>query len=250
MFIPQSNHILQVTVDARVDAQQLLNVYHYKFSAPDTGPTGGSSVTFLQNFRTAFRVLLAARMYPAFEVERYWLRSIYDVAVSDPGPPIKYRPVFHPDMLDWLDGTHGVGEDLGGQVSPSGYLPTYVAMRALKNPENRRVGYLSRNYNRYAPFAQADLDADNADHDRWDAAVVGEWSTSLNTFADAAILDQPAGNGWDQAVFSASYHGKVGKPLGASITKAAEPVTSVTVMTFAGTQVSRRYRPRGGFQGS
>lgn len=250
MFIPQSNHVLQLTVDARVDGQQVLNVFHYKHSSPDTGPTGGSSATFLTNFRTIFRTLIDARLYPAYAIQRYWLRSIYDVAFVNPPAPGSYRPVYHPDMLDFLDGVPGDNNDQGGLAEPAGYLPTYVCLRTLKNPEHRRVGYLSRNYNRFGPFARADLDADPADHDLWSTDLVTAWTTAINTFADAAVLDQVAGNGWDMAVFSAQYHGKVGKPLGASITKAAEKVTSVTVMQYAGTQVSRRYRPRGGFQGS
>lgn len=250
MFIPQSNHVLQVTVDGRVDGQQLLNVFHYKYSSPDTGPTGGASNTFLTNFRTAYRVLMDARMYAAYSVERYWIRSIYDVAVSDAGPPPKYRPLYHPDMLDFLDGVPGDGNDQGGLADPSPYLPTYVSLRVLKNPENRRVGYLSRNYNRFGPFAGADLDADPTDHDLWTPGFVTNWTTAFGTFADAAIFDQVGGNGWDMACFSAQYHGLVGKPLASSITKAAEKVGSITIMQYAGSQISRRYKPRGGFQGS
>jgi hypothetical protein len=250
MFIPQSNHVMQVSVDGRFDGQQILNVYHYKYSSPDTGPTAGTSTVFLQNFRTAFRALLAARFYPGYSVMRYWLRSIHAVAVSNPVPPVKWRPVYHPDMLDWLDGVVAPGSDQGGQPVLSRYLPSFVALRVLKNPEHRRVGYLSRNYNRYGPMETVDLDLDLADNDLWSTDTLTNWTTSLSAFTDAAILDQPAGNGWDQAVFSASYHGNVGQPAGSTITKAAEKVTSVSVMQFAGSQVSRRYKPRGGFQGS
>lgn len=250
MFIPTSNHILQVTVDGRHGGQQILNVYHYKYSSPDTGPTGGSSATFLTNFRTAFRAFLSARMYELYTVNRYWLRSIYDVATSVVGPPAKYRPVYHPDMLDVLDGVQSAGNDIGGLIATGPYCPSHVAMRVLKNPANLRVGYMSRNYNRYGPLDTAILDGDEADHDLWSTTAVTNWTNTLNTFTNLAIFDQVGGNGWDQCVFSASYHGKVGKPLGSTITKAAELATGVTVMQYAGSQVSRRYRPRGGFQGS
>jgi len=239
---------MQLVVDARMFSQQIVNVYYFKYSVPGSGLTAGSSTLFLTNFRATYRTNVLPLLVNTLTVSRYWLRSVHDVILKGPVGDQNWEGVYDPTRLDFLD---GAGPDVGG-VAPgaTGVLPASNAMRVRKDPTDRRVGYFNRSYNRYAPLNVNELDADVADHDRWTAPTVNAWTLALNVFHQGAVFDQAGGNGWNHAVFSATYHGRVSKPAGLGLVEAASVVASASISPYVGTQVSRRYQPDGSFRGA
>jgi len=240
-----ASNVQQVVVDARVDGAQVVNVYHYR----TTDVVGGNSAIFLDNFIDNYRASLLGAMYSAFQVQRYWVREISDVLMTSAGPPSEWRPVFRVDGVDYREGElvddQGVLTLAGGAL----YLPTNVALRVYKRPLQYRLGYYKAGYNRYAPFPQTKL---QTNHDRWDPAWVTTFDAACNVFSGTPIMsvDPAAGNGWDHAIYSPPYHGRVVKPLGGPPRDAAQIVASYTTRSWIGTQITRRYTPLGQQRGA
>lgn len=238
---------MHVTIDSRVDGQQFINNFYYKYSTPETGVTGGRSDTFLTNFRNAFRQRMIPLLCNRFSVSKYWVRSIVGDILVDAGPPAKFRAKYDPDRLDFLEGAAG---DVGAIVPDAGgLLPMHCAYRVIKNPGQKFVGYHSRCYNRFGPVLASDMELGASNHDLFDDVRKGVWDAAVTLFCDDAIFDQVGGNGWDMCSFSIQYFGRVAKPAGASITKAAVAISNAKLQPYVGSQVTRRYHPIGGFEG-
>jgi len=232
-----------VTVEGRYDNQQIVNYFYYRFANPVAGGTGGNSATFIVNFRASFRANMLSWMYSAYHVRRYWVREIMDVAVADPGPPTRFRNIYNPDGLDYVDGD--VALDDGDVALPGGsfYLPAHEALRVFKRPTNSKVGYFKSSYNRFSP--QVDTNLDPVNRERFLPAYLTSIQDDLAAFAIDAILDQAGGNGWQLAVWSAPFFSRVVKPAGGPLWQGSQLVFTYIAAPYVGTQVSRRFSPGG-----
>lgn len=238
-------NVQQLIVDARVDGAQVVNVYYYR----TVDPVGGNSSVFLDNFIDLYRSTILQVMYEAFQVHRYWIREISDVLMISAGPPSVWRPVFRVDGVDYREGL--IVDDQGDLTLGGGqlYLPTHEAIRVAKRPTTYRLGYFKAGANRYAPFINASL---STSHDRWTAPWLTTFQAELDTFNGTPVFGvaPPAGNGWNHAVYSPPYHGRVVKPAGGNPRDAAIDVAAYTALTWVGTQVTRRYSPIGQQRGA
>ena len=210
-FVPDSNKVLEVTVEGAAYTEQFINRYYFRFSDPDSGPTGGTSTLFLTNFKTAYTTHVLNVMYDVFSVTRYWVRSIVNASQIVGVTPPKFKPVYTRAEMDWKNG--GV-TDVGGETLAvdASYLPAGNALRLLKIPQTKYIGFFNKSYNRYGPFTTSELAVTSALHDRWDSTFATAFQTALDTFHATAILDQAAGNGWYHCVWSLQYYGLISMP--------------------------------------
>jgi len=242
-FTLTGTNVLEVTVEGRVDNQTIINILHYRASDPTD--TGGSD-NWLTEFIDAYRLVMV-QMYDAYTVSRYWLRGIDNAALIAAGPPSVWRTMYNVKALDYREGTildvgtktAGVGEE---------YLPTHEAARVAKITGLKARGYFKAGYNRFCPWTQGEL---QAAHDRWSAAFTTAFNTVLETFRATEIYGQfpHVGNGWNLAVWSPAYFGRIIKPDGGDPMEAAFTVDSYVLRPYVGTQTTRRYKPRGGYRG-
>jgi len=248
MFEPNANYVLEVTVEGMSYTEQFINKFYFRFSDPDSGPTGGSSTTFLSNFATLYQTELLPEMYAAYSVNRYWLREIIDVSEKSPGPPPVYQRVYLDSALDYKEGT---GLDVGGKAlaMDTSYLPAGTAARVLKTPTVRRIKYFNKSYNRFGPFTTAELVNTVDGHDQWSTTFITDMSAAMTSFLGTAVLDQVAGNGWYHALWSDQFYGIKAKPFVISTGQSAALTTVGKLQKYIGTQATRRFNPTGGFRG-
>lgn len=247
-FIPDANQVLEVTVEGSAYTEQFINKYYFVFSDPDSGPTGGTSTTFLNNFKAAFTTHVLNVMYDVYSVTRYWLRSIVNATQIIPSSPARFKPVYAINKLDWKNG--GV-TDIGGEALAvdAAYLPAGNALRLLKIPTTKTIGFFNKSYNRYGPFTSAQLQATLAGHDKWDTTFATAFQTALDTFHATAILDQVAGNGWYHCIWSTQYYGLKCLPTLLNTPCGVQRIANTSVEPYVGTQATRRFNPRVGFRG-
>lgn len=248
-FACNGDYVHEVTVDGRAFGQAVVNKFYFIYSAAGGGPTGGSSATFLTNFITLYRAQILSRMYIAYSVNRYWLRTIIGAIQVAAGPPAVFRNEYSNTLFDYREGDSV--DDVGdlALAGTAAYLPMSNCLRAFKIPATPILRYFNKSYNRFGPFSTADLDLDSVDHDKWLPAFVTSWETGIDTFLSSNVLDLAATNGWDHAIYSTQYFGRVQKPLGFATYTAAINTESGDIKEFVGTQITRRYNPSGQYRG-
>lgn len=235
--------VIEMTVDARVDEQQILNVFHYRSVEPPPG-AGGDSIVFLESFIAAYRSLMLSFMYDRYTVHAYWLRIIRGAQLVSGRPRNVYSIAYERRAGDALD----VGDNASGVLQ---FLPTNACLRAYKQPEDRWRNFAKACYNRFAPFTENEFGAE--DYEQWNAAFILAMDANLTAF-NAEILfgfDPPAGNGWHLCCWSPAYFARVLFPADPLATprNAATEVFTYSADPFIGTQTTRRYNPAGGFRG-
>lgn len=246
MFAMDRTKPVEITVEARVREQLIINKFYYRNSAPAPGPSDGTSDIFLGNFAVAYQTFILPQFYDVYAVSRYWCRQIDDVLFFPAPPPGHWRNSYRPDE-DFLEGTPA---DVGGIASAGlQFMPVHEALRVYKRPTTFVRRYFKSTYNRFAPFAendQGDLP------ERWNVLFRTNRDTAFTNFNSTAIFSTapPVGNGWFQSVWSPTYYGVVVKPAGGAIEVANPRVFSMLTRPYVGTQVSRRYNPSGGFRGA
>jgi len=246
MFAPKAGTVLQVTVQADVAGQSIVNYFYFKFSNPGPAVTGGDSQTFLNNFRTLYRAEILTFLLDVYFVRRYWVREIIDVVEKVNQRGTRLQNVYNPTGLDYLNGS---AADDNGTISPltTPLLPLHECVRCYKRPENPRIGFFKSAYNRFAPWLHTNLHTTQPE--QWAAATVTQVQGHLTAFLAESVLDQPAGNGWNHAIWSPVYFFKWIKPLSGQPAAAAERVVQFIASSFVGTQTSRRYSPVGLIEG-
>lgn len=238
--------VQEVTVEATYFGQQIIQRHYYRYSDP-LAPLPGTSTAFLLDFRTAFRANIIPVMFTDYIVSRYVLRQVRDASMILPGPPSTWRTLYS-TAYDILVGAAG---DIG--LLPVGvgldYLPNANAMRIKKNPATPWRGFFKASYVRTAPHNNGQLDPDEADHDRWSPATITTYTDAWTLMVTAGIQGEVGGNGWLMGIWSAPFFGRISKPAGLAPFSAVEPISSATCRPYVGTQITRRYKPLGGFRG-
>lgn len=240
--LSQSNPI-EITVDARINSQVIINTFHYR-SVDATPLAQGDSMVFLLSFRAAFRLMMLTWFYDRYTVAGYWLRQIQSVDPLPAAPRIRY-------LTDY-DYKAGEVQDVGSDVSGAlHFLPVHEALRCRKFPETLKRNYFKACYNRFGGWAEQDAGADG--YEKWNNAFIANANPNLEDFRAETLFgfDPPAGNGWQLACFSPQYLRDVVQtsvPPGAP-RNAAIRCSAYIADPFVGTQVSRRYNPGGGFRG-
>lgn len=243
MYLPHLDRSQHVTVEAVVNGQQIINTF-WLVHSQGGGPGDGSSTALLQSFRTAYRLLMA-RFYNVYAVFSYTMKEVEDVLNTTFPPERPYWvPVYNVRALEILP-----GEALdAGQLPTVGVdlLPAHEALRVKKIPTHPRVGYFKAAYNRFCPFNEGDY---GEVWEKWNAGFLNTIQTALTTFNATQFQDAGTSPVWRHGIFSAKLHGAVGKPAGLNIYQAATWVNEYKANGWVGTQISRRFRPSGKFQG-
>jgi len=245
-FALNDDKVLEVTVEAQWYSQFLITRFQYQYSDP-TAPLAGNSATFLTNFRTAFRTHIIPICFTDYIVTRYRVDMIMDVVQVAAGPPATFRPVYN-NVFDYLTGAAG---DVGTRAIAAGadVLPAANCMRIKKNVQVPTRGFYKAGYVRMGGQGTEDLDPDAPEHDRWSNAIIASRTTTWSDFAAESPLGEVGGNGWNMTVWSANFFGRVIKPFAGEVYLAGNEIQSMTCMPFVGTQITRRYKPAGGFSG-
>jgi len=248
------NRVQEITVDARIENQQIIERYHFRSSDPTSEGADGASSTFLGNFRTLYRAQILSFHYDNFSVARYWCREIdgaqiYRNAIPAVPPrvtptPAKWRSTYNTEGIDLLEG--GVLDVGAVAVGASKMLPAHEALRARKVPIIHRIGYFKAGFTRFAGFSVGDKDA-SPEH--WAAATLATVQTALdnvwNTNIGAGGVES-----WKLAIWSPDYFGRVVKTGSGRPSEAAPTLQAWIPLVTVGTQISRRYYPSGLKRGS
>lgn len=234
-FVPVRTKPIVITVDAQANGQQIVNSFTYVNLAPAAPATNLLSSTTLTAFRTFWRDQVLPNMYPAYRVERYWLRQITDVVPIQVGdPPWSYKNVwhFHQDFLDYAGGL-----DHGTKALVGEYLPTFVAANIRWNLEQAGRAYW-RSSTRLGPFAEADQ---GTTANYWNGAFLATMGEIATEMPEAFFADgSGGGNLWGMCVFSPNHYGRVNKPLGLGMYMSCNRIMSGTPRTLVSTQMSRK----------
>lgn len=243
----------EITVDARVNGQQIIERFHFRSTEPGNPFTDGSSAQFLGFFRTIYRTNILSFHYEDFVVQRYWMREVdgafmYAAAVPPapgiPGQPSRWRTEYNPEGLDILE---GIAADKGAlAIAASKMLPMHTVMRCKKVPIIHRIGYFKGGYTRFGGFGVGDKDAIR---EEWAIATLNTVQTALDNMWNSNI---PAGGVqfWKMAIWSPDYYGRVVKPRGGNASEASPVLQAWIPLKTIGTQLTRLYKPNNLKRGS
>lgn len=240
-----TTRVVEITVDGRIDGQQIINKFYYRPQSPGIG--GATAGNLLTNFRTAFRANMLNWMYNWFTIYRYTLREIADVRqVVPPVGPKRYVNVYSVDGYAILV---GLVADKGALATPlDDRLPSHEAYRCFKAPSGRAFKFFKGNYNRFASFTVNEKDLTP---EKWTAAFLAASNPSMSVFnltsISAGVGVTPA---YQHAVFSGGYYYTVVRPgVGGFIYQAATGIDAYIGDVYIGTQTTRRFTPAGSFTG-
>jgi len=243
-YTPILNNPQYVVVEAVVNGQQIINTFWLVHGQGGLA-ADGSSTLLLQSFRTAYRLLLA-RFYNVYAVVKYSIREAESV-LNTTFPPEEpfwitvWNPFKYDELVAILPQDQGqiasVGQDL---------MPAHEALRVRKIPSPRRVGYFKAGYNRFCPWAEADA---NTVWEKFNDDFVTLMQGVMTTFNATPFDGGGANPVWRHGLFSPTLHGRVSVPLGMSIYQSCTFVGEYKVIPWVGTQVSRRFKSTGRFQG-
>ena len=242
-YVPNRLKVQHIVVQAIVNGQEIINNFYVVNTQP-VAASDGNSLTLLTAWRAAYRLLLG-QFFDVYDVATYWMREVSD-AVLVAGPPPRWETVYDVNKVEVLTGVPTLDE---GQVVSLNVqlLPAHEALRVRKIPDVRRIGYFRAAYNRFCPWAESQ----QGDRwERWNIQFLADIQPAMTIFNDSVLVDGGTGStSWRAAVWSATLFGRVVKPAGGPIHSAASTVAAYLVNSYVGTQVSRRFKPSGIFQG-
>lgn len=233
-------HPVEITVDARMGGQQIINKWWYRCASTPGG--GGDSGFLLANFRDLYRLNVLTLLYSDYQIVQYVCREIESATLSAGAVPNRYRNVYRVDGLDTLAGV--TTTDAGQNALGVGELrlPAHEAARVFRRPTARVLRYWRGNYERFTSLTTAEKDATR---EIWKAATVTAWNAALAAFNVTIAANAGGTILWQPVVWSPQYFGAVLKLPGLPILNATASVDTMTLVPYVGTQVSRRYSPSG-----
>jgi len=235
---------LEITVDGRIDGQQIVNKFWY-FSTVAGTPGINTASNVLFNFRAAFRSWILPFQYDYYTVFKYVLREIADVLkVGTPPAPTRYKPVYSTNGFGILAGTvTDTGQLPAGVIHR---LPAHECLRAFKQPSGKAFKFFKSNYNRFAAYTVVEKDALA---EKWTAGARTNWQT-LTGFNVTSISGNAHGGVaqlYQHCVFSGGYWYNVIKPF--DLWLACSGIDAFIPDAYVGTQTTRRYTPAGSISG-
>lgn len=233
--------VQEVTVNATMLGQQIINKFTYRHSNP--AGAGGTSDFFLANFRDNYRLNILTQLYDDYQVQTYIVREIQNVVISVVGPPARFRNDYNVAGFDTLGGV--TTTDAGQKTLAGGAkrLPSHEAVRVLKTPAVHVMRYWKANYNRFTSLTSTEKDTIR---ETWTAAYQTAMNTALLAFTGTAIGANAGGTiTLGHCIWSAQYFGAIIKPAGGALRDATTGVDTMRLQLYVGTQVSRRFTPAG-----
>lgn len=257
-YSPHRHSVQEIKVDARVDNQQFLTTFHL-MNANSGAAAGeaGSSQVLLESFRLNYQNHILPILSTSYQVVSYFMAEIIDAALGGEVPVPVTRPrktvVFYNAAK--RDVITGVDPGDKGQAVTVNRLPAHEVVRVFKKPSSLARGYFSGNYHRIGPWGEADHS--DTEPEKWAPATVAAVNVAFESFRIAPLLDGGAApdNAWALAVFSARFIAMtlpvVPDPLTAPprARLGAKQITAYGADLYVGTQISRRFTPKGFISG-
>jgi len=243
------SNVQVVTVQGMLEGQQIINRYYYAYAGVLPDPDADMSNVFLTNFITAYRANILPVAWDDYTVFRYSMVEINGVKFNA-GPPIRYQNIIDPSKFQQI---FGVVADKGG-IASAGLvkLPAHEAMRLLFTLSSRVPKRFRANYVRLSlGFPTSAL---AATQEQWTAGVIASVTAAYLGFLGTLItgVAAPVGSRWGLVAWSAPFWYENIRPLvpPANVLQAAtRSITGAIVEPFVGTQITRRFKPLGGFRG-
>jgi len=231
---------LEVTVEARINSQQIINKFNYITADGLTEP-GELSDIWLTDFIAGWRANMIPFAAPSYAVSRYWLRKVIGAREVPPAGSGKYEPIYSLNGLDYSDGT---AADVGTRVVATDPLPTSIPLRVAKRPARYLVGYFKGGYNRFS-MGQVEGDAFTT-AEQWNTAFLTTAQTAMTNFRNDVMhgVVAPITAGWILSMFSPALYFKTLAP-GSAARLAAVTIATFSVVKWVGTQATRRFTPTG-----